>query len=82
MDEITADMVLSDVPQIVHSGVYTLWRKPDGTLRVQYRAAGEAADGWFEMPADMVRLYDAAMSGKMKPAELLRASMAMIRKMV
>jgi hypothetical protein len=63
------------VPVVVHKGVYTLWEKPDGTLRVQYRRDDKDADDFVEMPGAMIRMFKAAQEGKMNPMELLKEVM-------
>jgi hypothetical protein len=64
-------------PVVVHQGVYTLWQKPDGTLRVQYRRDDKEEDDWFELPGMMIKMAKAASEGKMNPMELVKELMKM-----
>lgn len=64
-----------NTPQIVHKGVYTLWRKPDGTLRIQYRRHDSDTDDFFELPGAMVALAQAASEGKMSPMAMMKEVM-------
>ena len=62
-----------DVPHIVHKGVYTLWEKPDGTLRIQYRRDDSDHDDSQEIPGALLRLAQAASEGKIGLAGMLKA---------
>ena len=68
-----------NAPTIVHKGVYTLWRKPDGTLRIQYRRADKDDDDFFELPGAMVALAESASQGKIGPMEMMKAVMTFMK---
>lgn len=70
--EIVTDTAL---PKVVHKGVYTLWEKPDGSLRVQYRREDKEEDDFFELPGAIIRLGKAAQEGKMNPIEMMKEVM-------
>lgn len=65
------------VPSIVHKGKYTLWEKPDGTLRIQYRRDDQDEDSFMEFPGPIVKLAKSASEGKMNPMEMVREMMKM-----
>jgi hypothetical protein len=65
------DIINAPTPEIVHRGVYTLWKKPDGTLRVQYRRDDKDEDDYIELPAAMVELAQAAADGKLSPMDMV-----------
>jgi hypothetical protein len=67
----------TNVPHVVHKGVYTLWEKPDGTLRIQYRREGNETDDFVELPGVMVKMAKAASEGKMNPMDMMKAVMSM-----
>jgi hypothetical protein len=69
--------VSSDVPFIVHKGVYTLWEKPDGTLRIQYLRSDQDEESFIEFPGPIVKLAKAASEGKMNPGEMMKEMMKM-----
>jgi hypothetical protein len=77
LGEITKEVVTG--PIIVHKGVYTLWRKPDGTLRIQYRRADKDEDDFFELPGAMVALAESAAQGKIGPMEMMKAVMSFMK---
>lgn len=74
MSEVTTT---ENVPVVVHKGVYTLWEKPDGSLRVQYRRDDKEEDDFFELPGAIIRLGKAAQEGKMNPLEMMKEVMKM-----
>lgn len=61
-----------NLPVIIHKGVYTLYRKPDGTMRVQYRRTDKDEDDFFELPGQMVALAQAAAEGNLSPIDLMK----------
>lgn len=67
----------NNVPIVVHKGVYTLWEKPDGTLRVQYHRDDKEEEDFFELPGAMVRMAKAASEGKMNPMDMMKSMMKM-----
>jgi hypothetical protein len=69
------------MPEIVHKGVYTLWKKPDGTLRVQYHRDDKDEEDFFELPGAIVAMTETFASGKMSPAEMMKATMKMMTSM-
>lgn len=72
----TAEIVAgASLPVIIHKGVYTLYQKPDGSLRVQYRRDDKDEDDFFELPGVMVRLAKAAAEGKASPMDMVREMM-------
>jgi hypothetical protein len=71
------EVTANDVPIVVHKGVYTLWEKPDGTLRIQYRREGNDEDDFVELPGVMVKMAKAASEGKMNPMDMMKAVMQM-----
>jgi hypothetical protein len=75
--EITTD----NVPSIVHKGVYTLWKKPDGTLRVQYHRDDKEEEDFFELPGAVVALTERMSKGDMNPAEMFKEVMKMMMSM-
>jgi hypothetical protein len=78
MSEPTSEITeANNVPIIVHKGVYTLWEKPDGTLRVQYHRDDKEEDDFFELPGAMVRMAKAAQEGKMNPMDMMKSVMKM-----
>lgn len=60
-------------PHIVHKGVYTLWEKPDGTLRIQYRRDGADKDDFMEIPGGILRIAQSLGEGKINPLTALKA---------
>jgi hypothetical protein len=68
-------------PEIIHEGVYRLYKKPDGTLRIQYRRKDKDDDDFFEVPGEMVTLAQAAAEGNMSPAQMINATMKLMAKM-
>jgi hypothetical protein len=61
------------LPHIVHRGVYTLWEKPDGTLRIQYRRDDRDEDDFMEIPGGILRVAQMVGEGKMNPLTALKA---------
>jgi hypothetical protein len=59
-------------PRILHKGVYTLYEKPDGTLRIQYRRTDREEDDYLEIPGPILRLAKAASEGKLNPLEAVK----------
>jgi hypothetical protein len=68
---------LPALPRVVHEGVYRLYEKPDGTMRVQYRRNDKDEDDFFELPGVMVRMAKAASEGKLNPMDMMREVMKM-----
>lgn len=60
-------------PRILHKGVYSLYEKPDGTLRIQYRRTDRDEDDFIEIPGPILRLAKLASEGKMNPIEAVKA---------
>ena len=60
------------VPTVVHKGVYTLWRKPDGTLRIQYHRDDKEDEDFFEMPGAMVAMAEKLAKGEMNPMDMIK----------
>ncbi len=59
-------------PRILHKGVYSLYEKPDGTLRIQYRRTDRDEDDFIEIPGPILRLAKLASEGKMNPIEAVK----------
>jgi hypothetical protein len=76
-----SDGIEQVMPIIVHKGVYTLWKKPDGTLRVQYHRDDKDEEDFFELPGAVVALTESFASGKMSPADMMKATMKMMMSM-
>jgi hypothetical protein len=64
-------------PHVVHKGIYTLWEKPDGTLRIQYHREDKEEEDFFELPGAMVKMAKAASEGKMNPMDMMKSVMKM-----
>jgi hypothetical protein len=77
MSESTNEVEASNVPHVVHKGVYTLWEKGDGTLRIQYRRDDKEEEDFFELPGAMVKMAKAASEGKMNPMDMMKSVMKM-----
>jgi hypothetical protein len=72
-----AEIEVSNVPVVVHKGVYTLWQKPDGTLRIQYLRDDQTEESFMEFPGPIVKLAKAAAEGKMNPMDMVKEVMKM-----
>lgn len=59
-------------PRILHKGVYSLYEKSDGTLRIQYRRTDREEDDFIEIPGPILRLAKLASEGKMNPIEAVK----------
>lgn len=64
-------------PKIIHKGVYTLWEKRDGTLRIQYRRDDRDEDDFMEIPGAILRMAQMVGEGKMNPLAALKAMRSM-----
>ena len=69
----TGDIVAALTPRVLHKGVYTLYEKSDGTLRIQYRRTDREEDDFIEIPGPILRLAKAASEGKLNPLEAIKA---------
>jgi hypothetical protein len=67
-------------PKILHKGVYTLYEKPDGTLRVQYRRSDKDEDDYLEVPGFMLALAKELSSGSLNPMQAFAKITAAMRK--
>lgn len=67
--ETVAEML---APKVLHKGVYTLYEKSDGTLRIQYRRTDREEDDYIEIPGPILRLAKLASEGKMNPIEAMK----------
>jgi hypothetical protein len=72
----TDEIEVPAMPVIVHQGRYRLYKKPDGTLRIQYRRDDKDEDDHLEIPGFMVTMAENLSSGKMNPLQAI----SMIRK--
>ena len=59
-------------PSVVHKGVYTLWKKADGTLRIQYHREDKEEEDFFELPGAMVLLAERMAKGEMNPMDMIK----------
>jgi hypothetical protein len=75
--ELMGTVPASPEPKIVHKGVYTLWEKPDGTLRIQYRRDDRDEDDFMEIPGAILRMAQMVGEGKMNPLAALKAMRGM-----
>jgi hypothetical protein len=75
MSELNAEIEVSNVPTIVHKGVYTLWEKPDGSLRIQYLRSDQTEESFIELPGPIVKMAKAASEGKMNPMDMMKEMM-------
>jgi len=66
------DIIVDLTPRVLHKGVYTLYEKPDGTLRIQYRRTDREEDDFMEIPGAILRLAKAASEGKLNPLEAVK----------
>jgi hypothetical protein len=69
-----------NAPHILHKGVYTLYEKPDGTLRVQYRRSDKDEDDHLEIPGFMLALAKELSSGNLNPMQAFTKITAAMRK--
>jgi hypothetical protein len=67
--------------EVVHKGIYTLWKKPDGTLRVQYHRDDKEDEDFFELPAVVIALTESFAKGNMSPVEMMKATMKVMTSM-
>lgn len=63
---------LENIPVIVGQGRYRLYKKPDGTMRVQFRQDGTDEDAFFEFPGALLILAQKAAQGDMNPITMMR----------
>lgn len=63
---------LESIPVIVGQGRYRLYRKPDGTMRVQFREDGADEDAFFEFPGALLVLAKNAAEGNMNPLAMMK----------
>lgn len=73
-DEKTTEIVpaLENIPVIIGQGRYRLYRKPDGTMRVQFRQDGTDEDAFFEFPGALLVIAQQAAEGKMNPLQMMK----------
>jgi hypothetical protein len=63
---------LENIPVIIGEGRYRLYRKPDGTMRVQFRQDGTEEDAFFEFPGGLLVIAQKAAEGNMNPVQMMR----------
>lgn len=68
--ETVAEML---APKVLHKGVYTLYEKSDGTLRIQYRRTDREEDDYIEIPGAILRMAKLASEGKLNPMQAFKA---------
>ncbi len=76
-----SELVPLIVPTVVHKGAYTLWKKPDGTLRIQYHRDDKEDEDFFELPGMVVAMTERFAKGDMNPAEMFKEVMKMVMSM-
>jgi hypothetical protein len=76
-EPISTEVEVSDVPIVLHKGVYTLWEKPDGSLRIQYKRSDQEEESFIELPGAIRRLAQAGAEGKVNPMEMMKEMMKM-----
>jgi hypothetical protein len=64
--------IVANEPMIIHEGVYRLYEKPDGTLRVVYQRDDKPAPDFFEIPGAMIKMMKDAEQGKLSPMDVMR----------
>jgi hypothetical protein len=69
------EVQVSNIPVVVHKGIYTLWEKPDGTLRIQYRREGNDTDDFVELPGALVKMAKGMAEGKLNPMDMIKEVM-------
>lgn len=52
-------------PRILHEGVYRLYQKPDGTLRIQFKRNNATDEEFFEIPGGFFKIAGQMKSGKL-----------------
>lgn len=67
------DEIAANSPRILHKGVYTLYEKPDGTLRIQYRRSDKEEDDHLELPGALLRMAKQMSEGKLNPLKAIAA---------
>jgi hypothetical protein len=60
------------IPTVVGQGRYRLYKKPDGTMRVQFREDSADEDAFFEFPAALLVLAKNAAEGNMNPLQMMK----------
>lgn len=63
---------LESIPVVVGQGRYRLYRKPDGTMRVQFRDDSADEDAFFEFPGALLVLAKNAAEGNMNPLVMMK----------
>jgi hypothetical protein len=71
------EVTVSDIPVVVHKGVYTLWEKPDGGMRIQYHRDDKEEEDFVELPGAMVRMAKGMAEGKLSPLDMVKELMKM-----
>ena len=72
--EVTPDVItdIEIIPTVVGQGRYRLYKKPDGTMRVQFREDSADEDAFFEFPAALLVLAKNAAEGNMNPLQMMK----------
>lgn len=60
------------VPVIMSEGNYRLYRKPGGTMRLQFREKTAGEDAFFEFPAALLVMAQRAAAGDMNPVQMMK----------
>ena len=58
-------------PRVLHKGLYTLYEKADGTLRIQYRRDDRTEDDFMEIPGFIIALGKQAEAGNLSPIAMM-----------
>lgn len=66
-------------PEIVHQGVYRLYKKPNGDLRIQYKRDDQEVEDFLEIPAGLQRLAEMGAQGKLSPMDMVREFMSFMK---
>ncbi len=69
---------LEVIPVIVGQGRYRLYKKPDGTMRVQFREDSADEDAFFEFPGALLVLAKNAAEGNMNPIQMMKEAAKMM----
>jgi hypothetical protein len=68
----SADVPATAEPELLSKGAYSLYRAPDGGMRLIYRPEGADRDEHLAFPAAIVRMAEAAAGGA-GPLKRMRA---------
>lgn len=72
---------LESIPTVVGQGRYRLYKKPDGTMRVQFREDSADEDAYFEFPGALLVLAKNAAEGNMNPLQMMKEAAKLMSSM-